>query len=441
MYIVKTYITLQQYPTDDYPNRNDLLLIPHIVSFEGSSSWENLTSTFKLTLSRKSFFISMINGKKYKIFGDYGTDSNISGNVGEVTPVNPPIIMRGDVLTVQAGYQTILNGSDGKSVTYLTGYKDPTGLYDTVPDLFKGYVSNVDTGSPFVVNCEDAMWLMKQVPSPITSTRWTNKNIQEIVQTILDEAQALPHIKKYNTKFTVSKESLTDLVFNVGNFMTKGESLAEVMERMKQQYRVDSYFRGNELRIGITHYLTKDNKEHTLTFQKNIVDSAVTYKRKDDVIMSAIVQSHYDEITGKTNSEGQAVSVRRNTEILIYVDPKTRQFTYKEKKKGEPYFKANTLDVSGERINLQLFVLETDPKKLFEYGKKMLEKTYYDGLRGTITTFGIPYIKHGDDVKLVDPLIPERNGTYKVRSVQYSFSTDGGIRQQIGLDYRSDVGG
>jgi hypothetical protein len=441
MYIVKTYITLQQIPTDDYPNRTDLLLIPHIVSFDGNSSWENLTSTFRLTLSRKSFFVSMKDGKKYKVFKDDRTDSNIGGNVGEVTPINPPIIMSGDVLTVQSGYQTILNGTDGKNITYLTGYKDPTGLYDTVPDLFKGYVSNVDSGTPFVINCEDAMWLMKQVPSPITSTRWTGKNLQEIVQAILDDAQSLPQIKKYNTVFTISKESLTDLVFNVGNFMTKGESLAEVLQRMKQQYRVDSYFRGNELRIGITHYLPKDNKEHTLTFQKNIIDNQVKYQRKDDVTMSAIVQSHYDEITGRTNAEGAEVSVRRNTEILIYVDPKTRQFTYKEKKKGEPYFKTNTLDVSGERINLQLFALETDPEKLFQYGKKMLEKTYYDGLRGTITTFGIPYIKHGDDVKLVDPIIRERNGTYKVRSVSYSFTTDGGLRQQIGLDYRSDIGG
>ena len=49
-------------------------------------------------------------------------------------------------------------------------------------------------------------------------------------------------------------------------------------------------------------------------------------------------------------------------------------------------------------------------------------------------TFGIPYVRHGDNVDILDAIIPERNGRYKVKSVQYSGGVIG-LRQEIELDY------
>jgi hypothetical protein len=66
---------------------------------------------------------------------------------------------------------------------------------------------------------------------------------------------------------------------------------------------------------------------------------------------------------------------------------------------------------------------------------EQLKKYYYNGFKGTFTTFGIPFVKFGDNVKLIDRKLPERNGLYKVKSIKYSGGI-GGIRQQIELDFR-----
>ena len=64
-----------------------------------------------------------------------------------------------------------------------------------------------------------------------------------------------------------------------------------------------------------------------------------------------------------------------------------------------------------------------------------IKKYYYTGLKGKFTTFGIPFTKVGDNAQIVDPILPERNGLYKVKSVDYSAGVNG-IRQVIELDYK-----
>jgi hypothetical protein len=45
----------------------------------------------------------------------------------------------------------------------------------------------------------------------------------------------------------------------------------------------------------------------------------------------------------------------------------------------------------------------------------------------------------GDNIKLEDPVLKDRNGTYKVRSVTYMSGVSIGVRQVITLDYKIDV--
>jgi hypothetical protein len=203
---------------------------------------------------------------------------------------------------------------------------------------------------------------------------------------------------------------------------------------------LDSYFRGNELRIGLTHYIPDDFHEHTFTFQKDIIGNGegLTYQRKDDINLSLVVQSHYDEETGKITADGRKVAKKRNTEILIYKNKKG-DFTYTLKKQGEPYFKKQDIDVSGQRLTMDIYSKVPEPERLFSMGSKELKKHYYDGLRGSFTTFGIPFVRHGDGVNLIDGILKERSGKYMVKSVAYSFSCDTGLRQSIELDYRYDL--
>ena len=56
-------------------------------------------------------------------------------------------------------------------------------------------------------------------------------------------------------------------------------------------------------------------------------------------------------------------------------------------------------------------------------------------MQGNFTTFGEPVIRFNDWIKLRDLKNPERNGTYKVRSVATEMTTSGGLRQNVTIDY------
>jgi hypothetical protein len=64
-----------------------------------------------------------------------------------------------------------------------------------------------------------------------------------------------------------------------------------------------------------------------------------------------------------------------------------------------------------------------------------LEKFRYTGFRGTFKTFGVPIVRHGDKVQLVDPVIKDRNGLYIAKGIETTFGLDG-YRQQIELGER-----
>ncbi len=91
-------------------------------------------------------------------------------------------------------------------------------------------------------------------------------------------------------------------------------------------------------------------------------------------------------------------------------------------------------NVDGERRDL-VYLGATTIDQLVALATNELKKYYYNGLHGKFTTFGIPYVRQGDNVQLVDKVLPERNGTYKCKSVEYSGGV-GGLRQIIELDYK-----
>jgi len=67
-----------------------------------------------------------------------------------------------------------------------------------------------------------------------------------------------------------------------------------------------------------------------------------------------------------------------------------------------------------------------------------LRKYYYSGFKGKFTTFGIPFVKMGDNAEIQDDILPERNGVYKVKSVEYSGGVNG-LRQVVQLDYKITI--
>ena len=98
--------------------------------------------------------------------------------------------------------------------------------------------------------------------------------------------------------------------------------------------------------------------------------------------------------------------------------------------------KVNTQKETFQPIELVITI--ENEQDLINLAKSDLEKYYYTGFKGSFLTFGTPFIKFGDNVVLENNILPEQNGTYKVKAVNYS-GGENGLRQNIELDYKLNV--
>ena len=76
----------------------------------------------------------------------------------------------------------------------------------------------------------------------------------------------------------------------------------------------------------------------------------------------------------------------------------------------------------------------TEPQKFIQLAQAKLDQYHYTGFRGSFITFGIRYVRVGDNVDILDRILPERNGRYMVKTVEYS-GGETGLRQKITLDF------
>jgi hypothetical protein len=279
--------------------------------------------------------------------------------------------------------------------------------------LYRGFIATVNARIPIELSLEDNMWKLKQLAAPNKVFPAKSYNLEKILDELLK-----------GTGFKVNV--LTNTSF--GDFRTQNETVAEVLARIRKDYHFNSYFRGDELRCGSLVYIEDEAVTNTFSFQQNIIEDDLEYMRKDDIQLSATAYSINRFEKGgltknghkKTGSERLTVWVAyRNGKLISEVKKKDQEFPVTER---------------GESRTLYFWNVK-DAKDLIDLAANELKKYYYTGLKGKFTTFGLPYVKQGDNVKLLDRILPERNGTYKVKSVEYSGGT-GGLRQVIELDFK-----
>lgn len=398
MYRVLTQITFTQHPTSDFPARKGTIIYKFCHEFEFTSTWQNLTDAGTITLP-KNVYITDKTGKRYSLGG---TNVNLGGFSETV-----PTFLLGDGVTIEWGY----------------AYYDKRGNeVSPMQTIFQGFISGVTSKKPFVLEIQDNMYLLKQHQATggnngfFSSSKYT-------VETMLEEM-----LKNAGLSFTVNKLTST----NMGDFITKNETIAEVLARLRKDFHFESYFRGNELRCGSFRYIEQDAVnagKKVFKFQKNIISDSIEYKRKDDTVLSAVAVNTIEENTGQTTKDGQPKTKRKRLEVLVTFRNGSDTPTVVVGSKENP-LPPNT---GGERRTLH-FLGATTTDELARLAENELRKYYYTGLKGKFVTFGIPYVKHGDNIDILDAILPERNGRYKVKAVQYTGGVNG-LRQEIELDY------
>jgi len=353
--------------------------------FEFSDSWVDLTNQAKITLPKNIYVIDK-NGNKLNLGGT------------EPNKLIDNLFRRGDSVSINYGYYTYENGNE-----VLDMPENP---------IFEGFITSVGSKRPIVLECEDNMWLLKQIPCK--PQVWPKeKSVEDLLKSLLQ-----------GTDFTVNGLTKT----TVGDLVIQDETVAQLLARLQKDFYFEAYFKGNELRIGSLVYIEAEARTFTFEFQKNIISDELVFQRKDDVKLSAICES-VNTVDGGKNKKGQTKTKEERLTVLVYYD-KTGVAQYKEKKKGEDLPE----NVEGERRKL-FYPNVKSAKDLFEKGKAELEKYYYTGFKGKFTTFAIPYVQMGDNVIIKDKLMPDRDGKYKVKSVNYTGGING-HRQIIELHYK-----
>jgi hypothetical protein len=408
MLVIVTQIQITQVPTIIYPDRNQCVLFKSVCEFSADDGWEDLTNQAKITLPKIStqeiinnnLISSNLLNKRLHL---NNPNINLSGFIA-----GTPQFLRGDQVTITCGYR-YLNAGGGETTD--------TAL------MFQGYISKVKAGKPFKLECEDNMWLLKQKPAK------GGVNGVFSCSTYTVEAMVAELFANAGLPFTVNsfnKETTLSVDFRVDRL-----TIAEVLEKLRKEALFISYFRGNELRCGLSVYDLQHSNTYNFDFQKNIISNDLEYQRKDDIVLSAIGVSKYATLTGGVTKDGK--SKTKIVKLQVLCTYTNGNFTSIVKNPGDNTEFPENLE--GERHSFQCANI-TDPNELIKRTKAQLLQYYYTGYRGTFTTFGVPFVRMGDKVNLTDAVLPERNGVYIVKKVDYSLSVDGGLRQKIKLDRR-----
>lgn len=403
---VITQIVVQQNPTTANPNRKKKLTFNFVHSFEVNSSWEELTDTAVVTLPKNIYYRDANNN--LQPLGD--KNKNLGGLAQD------PFFLKGDSVTISAGYK-YYNKQGAEVVKMSPQQPTDTGAHPTLFPIFTGYISKVTSKKPFVLECEDNMWKLKQLKVPNKVWPASQYNLNSLLTECLK-----------GQPYTVSVKTGITSNFNLGDFRTQNDSVADIIRRVRDDYGFKCYFRYNELRIGYPIYFDAEAKTEIFRFQQNIISDDLVYQRTDDAAMSVTAYSTSKSGMGNgTTIDGQPKTRIKRLEVLVTAN---KDGTYTTTPMGQN--PPDNLDV-GEMITMYYWNV-ADAKTLGGYAMEELKKHHYNGLRGKFTTFGLPFVKHGDNVTLQDMVLHDRNGTYKVKRVTYRGGVEG-LRQDITLDY------
>lgn len=292
------------------------------------------------------------------------TELSISSSWNMLTDVCeikiPQRLKKGDE-TIIAGDNNIFKRGDRVEVEI--------GYYPNLERVFTGFVSAIKPESPLALVCEDSAFLFKE--SNITTS------YEEVsLSTLMEDLCPI----EFET-----------IEANLGAFRISNVNFAQVLKELKKTYGLISFVRDEKLFVGLAYY-PEQRVDHSFSFQKNIIEDDLEYRRADDVKVRV-----------------KAISILPDNEKI----------------------EVQVGDSSGAQRTLTYYDLNEEDLK--ERAERELPRLKFEGYRGGFLTFGEPLVKHGDSVTLKDLKFPEREGTYLVDGVDVTQGASQGFRQKIKL--------
>jgi hypothetical protein len=250
----------------------------------------------------------------------------------------------------------------GRPVTIKLGYN---GENETE---FTGYITKVSADIPIKIQCEDEMYQLKKIPVHLSTKAI---NLQDLIKKIVPgydtdvERWDMPPQRYVHT------------------------TAAKVLEFLKKEYKLYSYFVGKKLVVGKIYSDDTSTEPVKLNLEANVRSNNLKYRHKDDIEIKI-----------------RAISTLRNGSKL----------------------EAVVGDTGGTEKQLAYYGI-TVKAELEKQAKRAYDLYKVDGFDGSLSTFGQPVIRHGMKVDLSSHIYPDRNGRYYVDSVRVSFDNNGYARE------------
>jgi phage protein D len=186
----------------------------------------------------------------------------------------------------------------------------------------------------------------------------------------------------------------------LGTVFFKDFTVAQALQLLKDEQGIYSYFVGDTLVSGKIYQDNPETEKVKFVFGKNIIQNDLKYRRKDDMRLKVTMTS----------------------------------FLAKGKK-----LKVTVGDADGQDQKLVCTNVSTEVE-LKKRAQKELDRLKIDGLSGTLTSFGIPLVKHGYTAEIVNYENPDLNGFYYIDAVTTSVNNSGAYRRVSKLGPRAANG-
>lgn len=250
---------------------------------------------------------------------------------------------------------------------------------------FEGFVRRVLPNIPFVVECEDNVYLLRKTN---LNNSWKPTTLKEVIKYLVDEVN-----KKHGSKITMYGQ-IPDVNFE--QFRLSNVNAAQALEKIKEEYGLTSYFKGAELFSGLAYQQNSGTVKYSLAW--NVIEYDLKERREEDFQLKVKV-----------------IGIKRdNTRVEVEVG-----------------------DKDGEHLTIYEYIV-TDKEQLKKIGEEELKKLKFTGFEGGLTTFLYPYAEPLMKADLKDPLYGRRAGAYVIDSVTTEFGTQG-ARREVELGVKLSV--
>lgn len=282
-----------------------------------------------------------------------------------------PSKVKKDNKTIFIGQNNIFKKGDFATIS--------VGYFPNIGQIFEGYLSKITPREVTEMEFEDASWILKQTNLTVS---YKNISLEDLLNNCLQEAikKASPNIKEGLEKIKI--KAVSGPIFPA--FRLTNVNIVQVLDELKSTYSLTSFFRGQTLYCGLAY--NADGKKHTFQFQKDILDGdQLEYKKEDDVKIKVKVTS----------------MLENNKKIEVEVG-----------------------DKEGEQRSIFVYNI-TNESELRQIGEREKKRLVYEGFFGSFDTFIEPIVKHGDEIEIIDPKNPEKNGVYYAEAVKPYFGVSG----------------